>query len=236
MEIPRLLRGAASPIPSAMEEGFTLSATRTIWSKWRLILATAVVLAVVTTPLAARGAGDPSTIRFSMVRSAAAEAAGCLANARARVRIESIGPVENMRVRVRGLPPLTEFEFFVIQVPNAPFGLAWYQGEIVTNDEGRGAGRFVGRFNNETFIVAPGVAPAPVVHDQPPFPDASQNPATAPVHTFHLGLWFDDPADAAAAGCPSGVTPFNGSHNAGLQILSTRNFADDQGPLRQLGP
>jgi hypothetical protein len=56
------------------------------------------------------------------------------------------------------------------------------------------------------------------------------------VHTFHLGLWFDDPADAAAARCPSWVTPFNGSHNARLQILSTRNFADYQGPLRQLGP
>jgi hypothetical protein len=219
-----------------LEEGFTLSGTRTIWSKWRLILATAVVLAAVTTPLAARGAGDPSTIRFTMVRSAGAEAAGCLANASARVRITSIGPVEIMKVRARGLPPLTEFEFFVIQVPNAPFGLAWYQGEIVTNDEGRGVGRFVGRFNDETFIVAPGVAAAPVIHDQPPFPDASLNPATAPVHMFHLGLWFDDPADAAAAGCPSGVTPFNGSHNAGLQILSTRNFADDQGPLRQLGP
>jgi len=106
----------------------------------------------------------------------------------------------------------------------------------VTNDEGRGVGRFVGRFNNETFIVAPGVAPTPVVHDQPPFKDVSLNPATAPVHTFHLELWFDDPADAAAAGCPGGVTPFNGSHNAGLQILSTRNVADDQGLLRQPGP
>ena len=215
-----------------------LPSASTVWSKWKLILATAVVLAVVTTPLAlaARRAGDPSTIRFRMVRSAAAEAAGCLANARASVRIESIGPVENMRVHVRGLPPLTEFDFFVIQVPNAPFGLAWYQGDIQTNDQGRGVGRFVGRFNIETFIVAPGVAPAPVVHDQPPFPDASVNPATAPVHTFHLGLWFNDPADAQAAGCPNAVTPFNGDHNAGFQILSTRNFADDQGPLRQLGP
>ena len=52
---------------------------------------------------------------------------------------------------------------------------------------------------------------------------------------FHLGLWFNSPADAArpAAG---NVTPFNGEHNAGIQVLSTRNFADDQGPLRQLSP
>jgi hypothetical protein len=53
------------------------------------------------------------------------------------------------------------------------------------------------------------------------------------VHTFHLGLWFKD---AAAAGCPNTVTPFNGHHTAGTQAFSTRNFVDDQGPLRQLEP
>jgi hypothetical protein len=80
------------------------------------------------------------------------------------------------------------------------------------------------------------MASAPIVHNQPPFPDASSNPATRPVHTFHLGLWFNSPADAQAAGCGNGVTPFNGDHNAGVQVLSTRNFADDMGPLRQLVP
>jgi hypothetical protein len=94
----------------------------------------------------------------------------------------------------------------------------------------------VGRFSIETFIVAPGSAPAPVVHDTPPFPDASSNTATAPVHTFHLGLWFNSSVDAAAAGCPGAPTPFNGDHNAGAQALSTRNFPDDHGPLRDLTP
>ena len=114
--------------------------------------------------------------------------------------------------------------------------LSWYQGDIETDDEGEGHGRFIGRFNIETFIVAPNVAPAPVVHNQSPFPDASTNPATAPVHTFHLGLWFNSSADAVKAGCPGAVTPFNGDHTAGIQVLSTRNFANDQGPLRQLIP
>jgi hypothetical protein len=82
--------------------------------------------------------------------------------------------------------------------------------------------------------VATGSGPAPVVHNSPPFPDASSNPVTAPVHTFHLGLWFNSPVDAAAAGCPGGTTPFNGDHTAGVQALSTRNFANDQGPLRML--
>ena len=135
-----------------------------------------------------------------------------------------------------GLPPSTEFDLFVIQVPNGPFGLAWYQGDIETDANGHGQGTFVGRFSSETFIVATGSAAAPVVHDSPPFPDASSNPVTAPVHTFHLGLWFNSPHDAAGAGRPGATTPFNGDHTAGVQALSTANFPDGQGPMGQLTP
>jgi hypothetical protein len=140
-----------------------------------------------------------------------------------------------MHVEVTGLPPNTDFDFFVIQVPKAPFGLAWYQGDIETDDHGLGVGDFIGRFNQETFIVAPGAAPAPVLH-QAPIPDANTNPQTGPVHTFHLGLWFNSPVDTVKAGCPNTVTPFNGEHNAGVQVLNTSNFPDAQGPLRQLQP
>jgi hypothetical protein len=171
-----------------------------------------------------------------MVRSAAAEKAGCLKGARARVTDIPLGPVELLSIRATGLPPNTEFDLFVIQVPNAPFGLSWYQGDLESNAQGVAEGIFVGRFNIETFIVAPGVAPAPVVHDQKPFPDAATNPATPPVHTFHLGIWFNSPDDAKKAGCGNAVTPFNGEHNAGIQALSTRNFGDLHGPLRQLKP
>ena len=177
---------------------------------------------------------DDDAVCFDMVPST--DAASCLPHAHGRVTITPEGPVEKMTVDVSGLPKNTEFDFFVIQVPNAPFGLSWYQGDIDTDEFGMGHGRFVGRFNTETFIVAPNVAPAPIVHDDPPNPDAAQNPKTAPVHTFHLGLWFNSHDDAAAAGCSNKTTPFNGDHNAGLQVLSTRNFADDQGPLRQLVP
>lgn len=162
-------------------------------------------------------------------------AQSCLPRATARVTISSLGPVEKMRVEVSGLPPNTNFDFFVIQVPKAPFGLSWYQGDIETDGHGRGRGEFIGRFNIETFIVAPNTASAPSVHHNA-IPDATTNPATGPVHTFHLGLWFNSPTDAARAGCPNLVTPFNGEHNAGVQVLNTSNFADDQGPLRQLEP
>jgi len=189
--------------------------------------------------LAAAFGTAAATVRFtsfSMARSAAITTAQCLPDASAQVRIVSLGPVEAMDVSVSGLPAKTEFDFFVIQVPNAPFGLSWYQGDIETNGSGKGHQTFIGRFSIETFAVAPGTAPAPVVHSDGMFPDASSNPAFAPIHTYHLGLWFNSPADAVAAGCPGTQTPFNGDHTAGIQVLSTRNFPNDQGPLREIMP
>src|SRR6516162_253926 len=38
-------------------------------------------------------------------------------------------------------------------------------------------------------------------------------------------------SDAVTAGGPPNVTPFNGEHNAGVQVLNTTNFPDLQGPL-----
>ncbi len=198
-------------------------------------LATWASAAAPADSLAAAAASSGKRAYFEMQRSGKATAANCLNGAHAEVSIHSLGPVEVMDVYVHGLPPDTNFDFFVIQVPNAPFGLAWYQGDIETNKHGRGHQRFIGRFNEETFIVAPGAAPAPVVHHNA-FPDAQINPPTGPVHTFHLGLWFNAPADALKAGCPGDVTPFNGEHNAGIQALSTKQFPDGEGPLLNVKP
>jgi len=173
--------------------------------------------------------------RFGMSRSAKAETAGCLAQASADVSIQSMGSVEVMDVSLRGLPPQTDFNLFVIQLPNAPFGLGSYQGDIETNRHGQGHGRFIGRFSEETFTVAPGSGPSPSVHHNA-FADAQLNPVTGPVHQFHLGLWFNTPADAIKAGCPGDVTPFSGEHTAGIQALSTRGFADLHGPLQEIKP
>lgn len=180
-------------------------------------------------------AAAANSIVFGMVRSAAVVTAGCALNAQARVTIDSLGPIEVMHVEATGLPPNSEFDLFVTQLPNAPFGMAWYQGDMESNANGRALGTFIGRFNLETFIVAPGTGAAPVVHHAP-IADASSNPATAPIHTFHVGLWFGTPEVAAEAGCPTTVTPFNGDHTAGIQVLSTRNFGNATGPLRSLRP
>jgi hypothetical protein len=200
-----------------------------------IAIAAIAVLSATAVEVPAAVAQDKSPVKFQMVQSQAAENAKCLANVHAKVQIEPLGPVERMTIVASGLPKNTEFDLFVIQLANAPFGLSWYQGDMESNGSGVARGTFIGRFNIETFIVAPGTGAAPVVHDQQPNPDANTNPATPPVHTFHLGLWFNSPQDAAAAGCPNGVTPFNGDHTAGIQILSTRNFVDI-GPLSQLTP
>ena len=191
---------------------------------------TAVAATLLVSVAGVRTAAHENKQEFLMVRAAKPVASKCLPAATATVTIKPRGSVEQMDVNVAGLPPKTEFDFFVIQKPGAPFGLAWYQGDIETNESGEGHQRFIGRFNEETFIVAQGSVPAPVVHSGA-FPDATTNPVTEPVHTFHLGLWFNSPIDAANAGCPADVTPFNGEHNAGIQVLNTSNFPDLQGPL-----
>jgi hypothetical protein len=169
------------------------------------------------------------SINFDMVRSAGA--ASCLShNARGRVTISDLGTVQNMHVEVVDLPPSTQFTVFLLQVPNKPFGLVWYQGDVLTNKHGRGVGDFAGIFSIETFINGPGVAPAPAI-----FPDnATSNPETAPIQVYHMGMWFADPQDAVKAGCPATVTPFDGDHEAGIQVLNTSNFPDGKGPLLQL--
>jgi hypothetical protein len=179
--------------------------------------------------MAASGAPPHKGIKFDMVPSTTA--ATCLANATGHVSVKPKHGVEELKVKFSGLPANTAFDFFVIQTPNGPFGLSWYQGDLETNHDGKAKAKFLGRFNDETFIVAPGSTAAPTPHAS----DASSNPATAPVHTYHLGLWFDSPAGAVAAGCPGATTPFNGDHTAGVQAMSTKNFPALAGPLSQLG-
>lgn len=198
------------------------------------VAAATLSMSFTVSPLAAAKADTESNpYSFDMVVSAGAKT--CVPNATAKVTITPVGSVEIMEVAVQGLPPKTEFDFFVLQVPKAPFGVSWYQGDIETDKNGRGYQRFVGRFSIETFAVAPGSAPAPAVFNGP-FPDATLNPAFNPLQMYHLGLWFGSPEAASAAGCPATVTPFNGEHNAGIQVLNTSNFADDHGPLRNVNP
>lgn len=208
----------------------------------RAALAASVMAAVAASSAAqaqeteAAAADWEAPIAFNMVRSPGlASAPTCAPKAKGRVTVQKMGGVEEMTVQVQGLPPNTDFAFFVLQVPNFPFGMGWYQGEIRTDWQGKGKQKFVGRFNNETFSLAIGSqAPAPSVHPHSKFPDATINPLTPPLHQYHLGMWFNTVEEAVKAGCPNVVTPFSGEHEAGLQVLNTSNFPDLAGPLKKI--
>lgn len=200
-----------------------------------LIATVGVFVGQVSPALAQDAAVEAAPVTFGMVRSAGAVAANCLGGATARVTITKLAQAERMTISAHGLPRDTGFDVFVIQNPNAPFGMSWYQGDLESNGDGDATVTFIGRFNIETFIVSPGPVPIARPHRGPPFPDATSNPTTAPVHTYHLGIWFNSPDEAAAAGCPATVTPFNGDHKAGIQALSTRSFGTRQfGPLQRV--
>jgi hypothetical protein len=183
-------------------------------------------------PWAAAPAFAGNSTSFKMLRSQTAVANDCLEGARAHVDVRTtLTDQQIMDITVANAPKNTEFEVFITQQANAPFGVSWYQADFDTNDNGFGEVRAKGIFSEELFAVAPGSVPAPQVDDA----DAQTNPAFAPVHTYHVGLWFGSPEEAAAAGCPDTVTPFDGGgHEAGIQAFSTRNFGALHGPLRQI--
>ena len=190
------------------------------------------VLSLLVVALGATAAFAVDSTSFNMVRSQAAVANDCLEGARAHVDVRTTPTDQQiMDVTVNNAPKNTEFEVFVTQQANAPFGVSWYQADFDTNDNGFGEVRARGIFSEELFAIAPGSVPAPQVDDA----DAETNPAFAPIHTYHIGLWFGSPEEAAAAGCPATVTPFDGGgHQAGIQAFSTRNFGALHGPLRSI--
>ncbi|HYU16194.1 MAG TPA: hypothetical protein VEL05_08990, partial [Candidatus Acidoferrum sp.] len=194
-----------------LSEGSFASALATLF-------AIAAMLAVAL-PLGVATAGEKV---FNMVPSSAAIKA-CLPQASGEVTIETGDLNDKMEVRVRGLAPNTEYDLFVIEVPNSPFGISWYQSDLQTDENGRGHAKVRGVFDVETFSVSLG---GPTVS----FP---------PTHQYHLGLWFNDPQVPFDLGCEPGrmdpaVTPFNGEQHAGIQVLNTGNFPDNAGPLSQI--
>jgi hypothetical protein len=160
----------------------------------------------------------PPPFKFDLIASPGIKA--CLSNASGSATIVSGELNEVMTVNVRGLAPSTGYDLFITEIPNKPFGIAWYQSDLQTDSHGNGSATVRGIFNNETFSVSQG------------------GPTTtfAPTHQFHLGLWFNDPQVPFQKGCEPGktapvVTPFNGEQHAGIQVLNTANFPDNAGPL-----
>jgi hypothetical protein len=165
-----------------------------------------------------RTAASPSdSFSFSMVPSPNITA--CLPKASAKVTITPGSLNDTMTVSVSGLPAHTGFDLFVIQEPNKPFGVAWYQTDVNTGSGGTGSATVKGVFDVETFSVSTG-----------------GTVTFSPTHQYHLGLWFTSPQVPFNLGCEPGatspvVTPFNGEQDAGIQVLNTANFPTNAGPL-----
>jgi hypothetical protein len=190
----------------------------------------AVGAALLMATLFAAAAFAVSSTSFKMVRSQSAVDNTCLKNARANVTIRTVGGIQVMDVTLSGMPKNNAFALWILQKPNAPFGVSWYQGDIDTNSKGYGKTRVAGIFSEETHAFSAGKVKAPQVDEQ----DAAYGPEFFPVHTFHVGVWFSDPKQAKKAGCSGTVTPFDGDHEAGIQALSTQTFPALRGPLSKI--
>ena len=181
----------------------------------------ATVLGVTATVAVASGApARAHGFSFRLVPSAGISS--CLPHARGNVTITPQGENDKMVVHVAGLPKNSEFDLFVIQVPDKPFGVAWYQSDIDTGRNGTGSVTVRGIFDSETFSVSLG-----------------GTTTFGPTHQFHLGLWFNNPKQPFRLGCEPGatsptVTPFNVEQHAGIQVLNTGQFPDNAGPLKHV--
>ena len=81
-------------------------------------------------------AADPNSGGFQFDLVASPGITACLPKAHGSARILPLPQNDLMTLSVDGLNPNTEYALFVIQVPNKPFGISWYQSDLVTNGGG----------------------------------------------------------------------------------------------------
>jgi hypothetical protein len=139
------------------------------------------------------------------------------------VRVDRGRDNDTMTLRLKDFKPELQFDLFTVQNSNQNadgtpvagfqnFGLAWYQSDIHVSHAGTATVRVKTVLLDQIFGFDPAVK-------------------LDPTNTFHVGFWFNDPADAAACGF-TGTTPFNGEHKAGPLAFITRPDATTTlGPL-----
>ena len=138
------------------------------------------------------------------------------------VRVDRGDLNDRATIELRGFKPRLDFDLFTVQhspqtatgAPdvNPSVGLAWYQSDLHVHSDGTGRATIRTVLLDQIFGV-------------------DKDIALAPTNTFHLGFWFNNPADAQPCGF-TGVTPFNGEHQAGPLAFVTRPDATTAlGPL-----
>src|SRR3954469_15552998 len=84
-----------------------------------------------------------SSFNFKMVRTKGLPE-GCAEHATASVHVDtSPGFTEKLVIKVSGFKPNTPLVLFAIQVPNAPFGIGWYEGDVPIGPAGTGQGTLI---------------------------------------------------------------------------------------------
>jgi hypothetical protein len=132
---------------------------------------------------------------------------------------------DTLTLKASNLKPNLGFDLFTIQNTNlladgepdpnfVNFGLAWYQTDVQANKYGDATVTINTILLDQIFGFDPAAS-------------------LAPTHTFHVGFWFNKPADAEACGFDVNTpTPFNGEQNAGPNaMISLPNAKTDLGPL-----
>jgi hypothetical protein len=129
-----------------------------------------------------------------------------------------------------GIKPGLAFDLFTVEHsffqangtkdPNftGSFGLAWYQSDVK-----------IGKRSDDGHVQIKTILLDDIFGFDP-------DVRLPPTNTFHLGFWFDNPADAAAEPTchfdPTQPTPFNGQHKAGpFAMLSVPDSKTGLGPL-----
>lgn len=136
-----------------------------------------------------------------------------------------------LTIDVRGVRPNLDFDLFTVQrssldadggaVANFPgFGLAWYQTDLNADSTGHATATIKTILLDQIFGF-----------DGDKRSDGST--VLAPTNTFHVGFWFNNPADAVPCGFDASTpTPFNGEHKAGpLAMISLPDAKTGLGPL-----
>ena len=146
---------------------------------------------------------------------------------KAQVTVKRGKLADTLKIEGDNFRPHLAFDMFTVQRssllangtadPNfTTFGLAWYQSDLEANAKGHFTATIKTILLDQIFGFDP---------------DAS----LAPLNTFHVGFWFNDPNDANKNGCTFDVnhpTPFNGEHQAGpVAMISTPNATTNLGPL-----
>ena len=139
------------------------------------------------------------TFTFKLIASPGI--AKCLPKARGQAWITPHSLNDTMKVQLWGMPANAQFDLFVIQTPNKPFGVSWYQSDIHAGGNGSGSQSC---YRNDSNLPVPSTI-APVSSG-----------------TLVVGTICDSPAAGASIVAGSVITSVNGQAVGAPDSLHTQ--------------